>query len=408
MKKAVLDKFLRYVKINTQSNEISQSFPSTKNQFDLAKLLVAELQKLNLSDVSCDENCYVTATLPSNTQTNESVIGLFAHLDTSPEVSGKHVNPQIIENYKGGDIVINDSNNIVIRESENEHLKECIGHTLVTTDGTTLLGSDDKAGIAAIMTAVEYLVSHREIPHGKIRICFTPDEETGNGLAKFNVPQFGADFAYTVDGGFLGEINRETFSADSALIKIEGRDMHPGSAKNKMVNSIRALCAIIDRLPPEMSPERTEGYEPFIHPMRIEGSVSKSTINILLRDFDETGLYAQRVILQKIIDNVKLMIPGCSITFNVTPSYRNMRTILEKHPEVTGRLEEAVRKTGVKPEWKPIRGGTDGSRLTASGLPTPNIFTGSCNAHSLTEWQSIDALVKAVETIINIVTVQND
>lgn len=406
MKKAVLEKFIRYVKIDTQSSEISQSFPSSKNKFDLARILVAELQKFNLTDVSCDENCYVTATLPSNTHTNEPVIGLFAHIDTSPEVTGKNVNPKVIENYKGGDIVINDSKNIVISESENEHLKECIGHTLVTTDGTTLLGSDDKAGIAAIMTAVEYLVSHQEIPHGKIRICFTPDEETGNGLAKFNVPQFGADFAYTVDGGFMGEINRETFSADSASIKIEGKDMHPGYAKNKMVNSIRALCTIIDRLPPEMSPERTEGYEPFIHPMHIEGSVSKSTISLLLRDFDETGLDAQRDILQKIIDNVKPIVPQCNITLTVTPCYRNMRTILEKHPEVTRRLEEAVRKTGVKPEWKPIRGGTDGSRLTTSGLPTPNIFTGGCNAHSLTEWQSIDALVKAVETIINIVTVQ--
>ena len=405
MKQSILDRFIRYVKVDTQSNEISLSFPSSKNQFDLAHILVKELQEIGLLDASCDDYCYVTATLQSNVSEKTPVIGLFAHLDTSPEVSGKNVNPQIIENYRGGDIVLNQSRNIVIREVENVHLKECIGKTLVTTDGTTLLGSDDKAGIAAIMAAMENLYENPEIPHGEVRVCFTPDEETGNGITNFDVTRFGADFAFTVDGGFLGEINKETFSADSATIEIEGRDMHPGTAKDRMVNSIRALGAIIAQLPPTMAPETTEGYESFIHPMRAQGSAVKSTLNLLLRDFDIIGLDAQKEILKKIISDVKEQYPKIKITLTITPSYRNMREVLEKKPQVTELLESAVRKTGVTPIWKPIRGGTDGSKLTALGLPTPNIFTGSCNSHSLTEWQSVDAMVKAAETIINLVTV---
>ena len=405
MKQAILDRFIRYVKVDTQSNETSLSFPSSKNQFDLANILVEELQEIGLLDASCDDYCYVTATLQSNVSEKVPVIGLFAHLDTSPEVSGKNVNPQIIENYRGGDIVLNQSRNIIIREEENVHLKECIGKTLVTTDGTTLLGSDDKAGIAAIMTAMENLYQNPEIPHGQVRVCFTPDEETGNGITNFDVARFGADFAFTVDGGFQGEINKETFSADSAIIEIEGRDMHPGTAKDRMVNSIRALGSIIAQLPPTMAPETTEGYESFIHPMRAQGSAVKSTLNLLLRDFDIIGLDAQKEILKKIISDVKEQYPKIKVSLTITPSYRNMREVLEKKPQVTELLESAVRKTGVTPIWKPIRGGTDGSKLTALGLPTPNIFTGSCNSHSLTEWQSVDAMVKAAETIINLVTV---
>lgn len=408
MKQAILDRFLRYVKVDTQSDETSLSFPSTKNQFNLAKILVKELQEIGLRDAFCDDYCYVTATLPSNISEKVPVIGLFAHLDTSPEVSGKNVNPQIIINYRGGDIVLNQSRDVVIREVENEHLKECIGQTLVTTDGTTLLGSDDKAGIAAIMGAMQNLSENPGIPHGKIRVCFTPDEETGNGITNFDVSGFGADFAYTIDGGYLGEINNETFSADSAIIEIHGRDMHPGSAKDRMVNSIRALGTIIAQLPPTMAPETTEGYESFIHPMRVEGSAVKSTLNLLLRDFDTIGLDAQKEILKTIIAKAKEQYPKVQITLTVTPSYRNMREILEKNPQITERLESAVRKTGVKPIWKPIRGGTDGSKLTALGLPTPNIFTGSCNSHSLTEWQSVEALVKAAEAVINLVTVQGN
>ncbi len=405
MKQVAFENFVRYVKIDTQSSEESTAFPSTKKQFDLAYLLVEELQKLGLKDASCDGYCYVTATVPANISKKSPVIGLFAHLDTSPEVTGKGVKPQVIENYKGGDIVLNREKNIIIRESENEHLKECIGHTLVTTDGTTLLGCDDKAGIAAIMTAVQHLTEHPEIPHGEVLICFTPDEETGNGITNFDLSKFNADFAFTVDGGFLGEINKETFSADSAIIEIEGRDMHPGSAKDRMVNSIRALSSIIAKLPAEMAPEKTDGYESYIHPMRIEGCVSKSTIHLLLRDFEDTGLDSQKTILQNIISDVQKSFPQARITFTVTPTYRNMRTELDKYPHIIERLETAVKSTGVKPVWTPIRGGTDGSKLTALGLPTPNIFTGGCNAHSLTEWVSVDAMTKAAETIINLVSI---
>lgn len=404
MKYIALEKFIRYVKIDTQSSEEPATFPSTRKQFDLAYMLVEELQNLGLENAYCDEYCYVTATLPANKSEKSPVIGLFAHLDTSTEVTGKDVKPQVIENYKGGDIVLNNDKGIIIRESENEHLKDCIGHTLVTTDGTTLLGSDDKAGIAAIMTAIQHLTEHPEIPHGEIKICFTPDEETGNGITNFDLSKFNADFAFTIDGGFLGEINKETFSADSAIIEIEGRDMHPGSAKDRMVNSIRALSSIIAKLPAEMAPEKTEDYEPFIHPMHIEGSVSKSIIHLLLRDFENTGLDAQKTILQNIISEVQKLFPQAHITLSVTPTYRNMRTELDKHPHIIERLETAVKRTGVKPVWKPIRGGTDGSKLTALGLPTPNIFTGGCNAHSLTEWVSVDAISKAAETIINLVS----
>lgn len=403
MKNRLLEKFIRYVKIDTRSSESSVKFPSTENQFDLARLLVDELKELGLRDAAVDNHCYVTATLGGNTDRNCPVIALFAHLDTSPEVSGKNVSPQIIEKYDGGDIVLDDKRNIIIREGENPCLKECIGHTIVTTDGTTLLGSDDKAGISAIMTMLEHLVNNPDILHGKIVICFTPDEETGNGISEFDVSKLGADFGYTVDGGFTGEINRETFSADAAIIELTGVDMHPGYAKDKMVNSIRALAAIIEQLPQEMSPERTTDYEPYIHPVRIEGSVSKSRIQLILRDFTEEGLEKQRKLLETIVQKAEKDHPGTEIKLSISSTYRNMRDRLETVPHVTLRLENAVRNAGVAPIWKPIRGGTDGSKLTALGLPTPNIFTGACNAHSLTEWQSVDALVKVVETLINIV-----
>jgi len=402
MKQKLLDRFIRYVKIDTRSDELSGTFPSSQNQFDLARQLVSELSGLGLFDAACDKYCYVTATLQANTDSQAPVIAFFAHLDTSPEVSGKNVFPQIITDYKGGAIPLTSDGLVAIRESENVHLKECIGHTLVTTDGTTLLGSDDKAGIAAIMTAVEFLIDNPQIPHGKIIICFTPDEETGKGISNFDPKKLGADFGYTVDGGFTGELNKETFSADSATIELTGIDMHPGYAKDKMVNSIRALAAILEMLPQKMSPETTDNYEPYIHPVKIEGCVSKSRINLILRDFTDAGLEKQKVLLENIIDTVKKRFPETIIKFTITPTYRNMRETIERFPHVTEKLENAVRKAGVEPVWKPIRGGTDGSKLSALGLPTPNIFTGACNAHSLTEWQSVDALLKVVETVVNV------
>jgi tripeptide aminopeptidase len=403
IKQRALERFIRYVKIDTQADESSDTYPSTRKQFDLANLLVEELLELGVRSARVDENCVVMATLDETVCTPQPVIGFLAHLDTATEVSGAQVKPHIIENYRGGDIVVNKEKGVVISEAENKELAECIGHTLVTADGTTLLGSDDKAGIAAIMTVIEYLAGHPEIPHGKVAIAFTPDEEIGRGVEFFDIQEFGAGFAYTVDGGFTGELNNETFSADAAVIEMRGRDMHPGTAKDRMVNTLRAMAEVIVRLPKNMAPETTQGHEPYIHPQTLEGKVCLSRLKLLLRDFTDKGLEFQRKKLERIVDEAGRLFPGVRSTLAVTPTYRNMLPELRKHPEVTSRLEVAVRKAGIVPDWQPIRGGTDGSVLTACGLPTPNIFTGGCNSHSLTEWQSIDALAKIVEVIVNIV-----
>jgi tripeptide aminopeptidase len=403
IKDKALSRFLQYVTIDTRSREESDSFPSTKNQFDLAKLLVRELRAIGCRDAHVDKYCYVTATLPATTTKKAPVIGLIAHLDTSPEVPGHNVKPRVIHTYKGGDIVIDKKRGIVIRENENRALRRCIGHTLVTASGNTLLGADDKAGVAAIMTAAQELAGHPEIPHGTIKIAFTPDEETGRGVDRFDLKKFKADFAYTVDGDFAGAINKETFSADSATIEVQGRDMHPGTAKGSMVNSIRVMTDIISRLPKNMAPETTAGYKPYLHPLALQGSVSKTTCRLILRDFKTSGLKQQKEILEHIISDVQRRYPDATITLTITETYRNMRDELERHPHVTQRLWDAVQATGIPPHWEPIRGGTDGSRLTAMGLPTPNIFTGSGNHHSLTEWLSADMLEKCVKTIINVV-----
>lgn len=405
MKDNVLKKFLRYLQINTQSKDKADSFPSTRNQFDLANLLVDELKELGLKDACVDDYCYVMATLPANIDKEVPKIGLIAHMDTSPEVSGENIKPQTIETYEGGDIVINKDLNIVIKASENPGLKNCMGHTLITSDGTTLLAADDKAGIAAIMTTLEILKANPEIPHVEIKIAFTPDEEIGHGVDFFDMEKFGADFAYTVDGGVAGELNRETFSANEAIVEIEGRNIHPGTAKNVMINAIRVMGNIISRLPSDMAPESTEGYEPFIHPMTMEGSVAKASMKLILRDFETEGLDTQREILEKIICDVQTLYPKAKINLEISETYRNMRAELETHTQVTDRLWTAAEKAGVTPVWVPIRGGTDGSRLTAMGLPTPNIFAGGSNFHSRTEWLSVDGLVKSVETLLNIVKV---
>jgi tripeptide aminopeptidase len=405
MKEKILNRFLRYVKIDTQSDEHSTTFPSTKNQFDLATILVDELKGLGLSDAYVNDSCYVFATLPSNTNTPEPVIALFAHLDTSPEVSGAHVNPQVITKYDGKDIVLPNNPSVTISVSNNHHLKECIGHTIVTTDGTTLLGSDDKAGITAIMSCIEYVQAHPDIKHGDIRICFTPDEETGNGISNFSMNELSADFGYTVDGGFIGELNRETFSADSATISITGVDMHPGYAKDKMINSTKALAFLLQQFPDHLAPEHTSGYEPYIHPVKISGAASLSQVSLLLRDFSDDGLQGLHQFIDSVINSTQQKFPGTSISVSYKASYRNMADTLALYPHITERVEKAAARAGLSPYWKPIRGGTDGSKLTALGLPTPNIFTAACNAHSLTEWQSIDGLAKVVDTLINLITV---
>jgi tripeptide aminopeptidase len=405
MKQKILENFLRYIAIDTQSKEDAETFPSTHSQRDFAQLLVDELQELGIDNAQVDEYGYVMATIPATVTEEVPIVGLIAHLDTSPEVSGENIKAQVIEKYTGGDIVINKELNSIIKESENKELKKCVGHTLVTSDGTTLIGADDKAGVAAIMTLVQELHENPHVPHGTIRIAFTPDEEVGHGADHFDLEKFGADYAYTIDGGFTGELNKETFSANGAVISVEGRNIHPGTAKDIMVNSIRAMGEIIAQLPREMAPETTDGYDPFIHPMAMKGSVDTSSIKLILRDFKTEGLDKQKQILENIVTDVQKKYPEAKVTLDITESYRNMREELEKHPHVTENLWEAASRSETQPFWKPIRGGTDGSRLTAMGLPTPNIFTGSCNHHSTTEWLSVDALEKAVETLINVIQI---
>lgn len=411
MNESVLDKLLRYVKIDTQSKEDSDTYPSTMKQFELARLLEKELRELGLSDVELDENCYVMATLKSNLKAEDPIsdnvpaIGFIAHVDTSPEVTAENVKPQIIENYQGGDIILPGDPSVVIRQSENPGLEQCIGHTIVTTDGTTLLGSDDKSGVAAIMTMLQTLLNNPDLQHGDIRICFTPDEEVGQGTKYFDLKKFGAHYAYTIDGELPGELNKETFSANTAIVRAYGRDIHPGSAKNIMINSIRIVSDIIARLPKDMAPETTEGYEPYIHPYVMEGSVAKSTVKFLFRDFRTEGLDEQKILLEKIIAEVQELYPKAKIELEIIEMYRNMREVLEKHPEGLDYLWEAAIRSGVEPFWAPIRGGTDGSKLSAMGLPTPNIYTGGQNFHSRTEWVSVNFLEKTVETMVNLVQV---
>ncbi len=410
MNDTVLDRFLRYVAIDTQSSEESTIYPSTEKQLDLLKLLAEELRQMGLSNVSLDQWGYVMATLPGNVPEGHPAfgkvpaIGLIAHVDTSPSASGANVKPQVIE-YKGGNIVLPGDPSVVITEAENPELKQNIGKTIVTADGTTLLGADDKAGVAIIMTAVQSLIDDPKLLHGDIKIGFTPDEEVGAGTKYFDIKKFGAQFAYTVDGDTPGELNKETFSADSAIITVHGRNIHPGSAKGIMVNSIRAIGDIIVRLPKDIAPESTEGYEPYIHPHNIQGEEEKSTLKILLRDFETAGLAELKKKLEQIIEEVKPLHPRARIELQIIESYRNMREGLEKDPRGLDCLWEATKRAGLEPKWVPIRGGTDGSRLTEAGLPTPNIFTGGKNYHGKTEWVSLWGMESSVQTVIHLAQV---
>jgi tripeptide aminopeptidase len=411
MNETVLDKFLRYVKIDTQSREDAETYPSTAKQFDLLRLLEKELRDLGVPDVRIDKYGYVMATLPANLPASDRAhgkvppVGFVAHVDTSPSASGANVKPQVITGYRGGDLVLPGDKSVVIRTSENPQLAANIGKTIVTSDGTTLLGADDKAGLAIIMTAVQTLLADAAIPHGDIKIGFTPDEEIGAGTKYFDLKAFGAKFAYTVDGDTPGELNKETFSADSATITVHGRNIHPGSAKGIMVNSIRIMADVIARMPKDVAPETTEGYEPYIHPHVLKGEEEKTTLNILLRDFETKGLAVLRKKLEAIVAEVQALHPKSRIELKVTETYRNMREGIEKDTRVIDYLEEATRRSGFEPKWIPIRGGTDGSKLTAMGLPCPNIFTGGQNYHSTTEWASVWGMEKAVETVLNLVQV---
>jgi tripeptide aminopeptidase len=408
MADTALTRFIRYAKVDTQSSEVSDTYPSTLKQLNLLRMLAGELTTMGLSGVSMDDHGYVMATLPSNLPAGHPAagkvpkVGLIAHVDTSPSAPGENVTPQIIEKYDGKDIVLPGNPSVVIRVDENPELKANIGKMIVTSDGTTLLGADDKAGIAIIMTALDHLISRPALLHGDIRVCFTPDEEVGAGTRYFDLAKFGADFAYTVDGDTPGELNKETFSADLATITVHGRNIHPGSAKNIMVNSIRAMADIVARMPKDMAPETTEGYEPYIHPHTLEGEEAKSTLKILLRDFNTAGLAVLRKKLEAIIAEVRPLHPKAKIELDVLEQYRNMADFMGSDTRLLDVMFEATRRAGLEPVWKPIRGGTDGSRLTEKGLPTPNIFTGGQNYHGPTEWLSVEGMLKSVDTLVHL------
>ncbi len=401
-----LDRFLTYVKYDTQSSEESETYPSTDKQIELSKKLTEELKELGLEEVKMTDFGYVFATLPSNVDWDVPVIGFNSHVDTSPEVSGANVNPIIHENYQGGDIVLPNAEDQVIYYDMNPALHNCIGHDIITTDGTTLLGADDKAGVAEIMGALSYLKENPDIKHGKIRIAFTVDEEVGRGTEKFDVKEFGADFAYTMDGETVGEIEDETFCADTAVVTIRGVNVHPGYAKNKMVNGIKIAADFINRLPEDtMSPETTEGREGYLHPHALKGAVENTEIIFLVRDFTVEGLQEKEKFLQDICDELNKKWAPATTKLEIKESYRNMKYKIDEHPEVVEYAMEAVRRSGIKPHKNLIRGGTDGARLSYEGLPTPNIFTGGHNFHSQKEWISIQDMEKAVETIINLVQI---
>ncbi|HPA94681.1 MAG TPA: peptidase T [Thermoanaerobaculia bacterium] len=400
----VLERFLRYVQIDTQSNEESESYPSTAKQFDLLRPLVDELRAIGLADAAIDEWGYVTATIPATSpKTEVPVIGFIAHVDTSPEMPGAGVKPIVHRNYQGQDLVLPDDPTAVLRYADNPHLAEQIGNDIVTASGTTLLGADNKAGVAEIVTAAAWLVAHPEIPHGKVRIAFTPDEEVGRGTEHFDVAAFGAACAYTMDGETLGEVEMESFSADTLVLTFQGFNTHPGYAKGRLVNAIKIAADFINRLPREgMSPETTAGYEGYVHPYVVNASVERTTVKLLIRDFQTPALAEKEAFLTELARQTVADWPGATLEVRVDESYRNMREILDQHPEVVENAREAVRRAGLTVRERPIRGGTDGSRLCFMGLPTPNLFAGEHNFHSRLEWVSVQDMEKAVEVIVNL------
>jgi tripeptide aminopeptidase len=404
-KETALDRFLRYVKIDTQSAEDQETVPSTKKQLNLANLLVKELQEIGAENVRVSEFGIVYATVPGNLADNSKVpvIGFISHMDTSPAVSGENVNPIIHKNYQGGDIVLPKDPTQVITVDKNPVLKELIGDDIITADGTTLLGSDDKSGIAEIMTMIDTLKQNPQIKHGTLAIAFTPDEEVGTGVEKFDIKGFGAKFAYTVDGETLGEISNETWSARTATVTFKGKSTHPGTAKGIMVNAMYAVGDYLSRFPKDMLPETTEGRVGFVHPYAGVIDVEESSLKILLRDFELGGLDAKEKVLRDMVTQTQAKFPDVKIAIEVKENYKNMKEVLKNYPELTDNAIEASRRAGVKAYIKPIRGGTDGSRLTFQDLPTPNLFTGGANFHGKLEFNSRRGLEKTTETLINLV-----
>jgi tripeptide aminopeptidase len=398
----VLERFLRYVQVDTRADDASSSCPTTPGQLVLQRQLADELRGIGLADVELDENGYLMATIPATAGVDAPVVGFIAHVDTSPEMPGDGVRPLVHERWDGRDIVLPDDPTAVLRAAEQPELARQVGHDIVTASGRTLHGADDKAGVAVIVEAAAQLMTRTDVRHGRIRICFTPDEEIGRGANRFDVARFGAAYAFTLDGGGAGELEYESFSADVMRVTFAGFNTHPGYAKGRMVNAIRAAARFVDRLPRErLSPETTDGYEGFVHPYQMEASVDRTSVRILLRDHATRQLREQEALVRSLAGAVASE-TGTEVSFEVTEQYRNMREVLDGHPHVVERARAAIRRAGLTPIEKPIRGGTDGSRLSFMGLPTPNLFTGEHNFHSRLEWTSRQDLEAAVAVVIEI------
>jgi tripeptide aminopeptidase len=400
---SALERFLRYVTVDTRSDERSSSFPSTPGQLTLLRQLADELKALGIDDVSMDEFGYVMSTIPPTTSGSVPTIGFIAHVDTSPEMPGAGVRPIVHRQYDGRDLALPDDPTAVLRANEQPALAAQIGHDIVTASGTTLLGADDKAGVAAIMAAADYLIQHPEVPHGAVRVAFTPDEEIGRGANHFDIARFGASCAYTLDGGSRGELEYESFSADAMTVTFRGFNTHPGYAKGRMINSIRLAADFIAALPKDrLSPETTDGYEGYVHPYIVNASVEQTSVKVLIRDFVTAGLKDKEAMVEALARQVVANEPRATLSIEVEESYRNMREVLDRHPQVVEHARTAIRRAGLTPIERPIRGGTDGSRLSFMGLPTPNLFAGEHNFHSRLEWVSAQDMDKAVEVIVEL------
>jgi tripeptide aminopeptidase len=399
----VTERFLRYVLIDTQSDPESPASPSTEKQKDLGRVLAAELRDMGVADAHLDDYGYVYGTIPANTDKKVPVICFCSHMDTSPDVTGKDVKPQVVNNYRGGDITLSGDTSQVIRFAEHPALKNQIGNDIITTDGTTLLGADNKAGVAEIMDAAHFFINNPQVKHGTIKILFTPDEEIGRGVDNVDLTKLGAEFGYTMDGESAGCVEDETFSADGAVITINGVSAHPGYAKGKMEHAIRIAAAIVERLPKEgCSPETTSGKQGFLHPIGIEGALEQATLSFIVRDFTEEGLKEKEVLLENIVKDVMKDYPRSTYRFEVREQYRNMKQVIDRHPHILEYAIEAIRRAGLRPMRTAIRGGTDGSRLSFMGLPCPNIFAGEHAFHSRLEWVSRQDMEKAVQTIVHL------
>lgn len=403
MRNEMIERFITYVKVDTQSNASSTTCPTTPGQLTLGNMLVEELKQIGMSDVTMDDNGYVMATLPANTDKEIPTIGFLAHVDTATDMTGANVNPQFVENYDGNDIVLNELLQVILSPKEFPELPQYKGHTLITTDGTTLLGADNKAGIAEIMTAMHYLIQHPEIKHGKIRVAFTPDEEIGRGPHKFDVEAFDATYAYTMDGGPLGELQYESFNAAEAKVKIKGKNVHPGTAKDKMINSTKIAMEFQSKLPANEAPEYTDGYEGFYHLISFNGDVEETNLYYIIRDFDKESFAARKEKVQAIAAELQEKYGEERIILEINDQYFNMKEKIEPVKEIVDIAYQAMKNLDIEPIIQPIRGGTDGSQLSYMGLPTPNVFTGGENYHGKFEYISVDNMVKATNVIIEIV-----